>query len=222
MRDLKLFIDTAKIEEIKIANACGILSGVTTNPSLLYQAGGEFEETIKAICAEVSGPVSVETVCEIAEKMVEKSRCLSRIAPNVVIKIPMTPEGIKAVKILAGEDIRSNVTLVFSVNQALLAAAAGATFISPFVGRIDDIAGEGMAVVREIVPIYDYYGFPTQVIAASIRHPLHVVEAAKAGAHIATIPFKVLEQMFRHPLTDIGIKKFLEDWEKLKGKTLRV
>ena len=212
---MKLFIDTAKINEIKEANSWGVISGVTTNPSLIAQCGLGFEETIRAICAEVSGPVSVETVYHTAPEMIEDARRLAKFAPNVVVKIPMNQEGLKAVKVLSAEGIKTNVTLVFSVNQALLAANVGATYLSPFVGRIDDIGGTGMDLIKDIVPIFEYYGHETQVIAASIRNPLHVVDAAKSGSHISTIPFGVIQQMFKHPLTDIGIEKFNRDWEKV-------
>ena len=212
---MKLFIDTAKINEIKEANSWGVISGVTTNPSLIAQCGQGFEETIAAICAEVNGPVSVETVYQTAPEMIEDAGRLAKIAPNVVVKIPMNQEGLKAAKVLSAQGIKTNVTLVFSVNQALLAANVGATYLSPFVGRIDDIGGTGMDLIKDIVPIFEYYGYETQVIAASIRNPLHVVDAAKSGSHISTIPFGVIQQMFKHPLTDIGIEKFNRDWEKV-------
>ncbi|MCL5037902.1 MAG: fructose-6-phosphate aldolase [Chloroflexi bacterium] len=212
------FLDTAKIDEVKEAAEMGILAGVTTNPSLVAKAGGDFKNIVKQICAIVEGPISLEVVAKNAKDLVKEARNLAKQAPNIVIKIPMGKEGIKAVTQLAAEGISTNVTLVFSVSQALLAANAGATYVSPFVGRIDDISWEGMDVVRDIVAVLDYYQFPTQVIAASIRHPLHVAEAAKAGAHIATVPFEVLEKLFDHPLTDIGVERFNKDWDKVKKK----
>lgn len=213
---MKIFIDTANLEEIKRANELGILDGVTTNPSLLAKEGREPIKQIKEICKLVKGPISAETVSTAAEGMVEDARKLSKIAPNIVVKIPMGKEGLKAVKVLSKEGIKTNMTLVFSVNQGILAAKAGATYASPFIGRLDDIGHEGMQIARELVQIFKTYGFKTQVIIASIRHPLHVIEAAKAGAPVVTIPFEVIEKMVRHPLTDIGVKKFLEDWKKLR------
>jgi len=213
---MKIFIDTANLEEIKNANELGILDGVTTNPSLLAKEGREPIKQIKEICKLVKGPISAETVGTTAEGMVEDARKLSKIAPNIVVKIPMGKEGLKAVKVLSKEGIKTNMTLVFSVNQGILAAKAGATYASPFIGRLDDIGHEGIQIVRELVQIFKTYGFKTQVIVASIRHPLHVIEAAKAGAPVATVPFEVIEKMVRHPLTDIGIKKFLDDWKKLR------
>lgn len=215
---MKIFIDTANLEEIKKANELGILDGVTTNPSLLAKEGREPIKQIKEICKLVKGPISAETVSTAAEGMVEDARKLSKIAPNIVVKIPMGKEGLKAVKVLSKEGIKTNMTLVFSINQGILAAKAGATYASPFIGRLDDIGHEGMQIVRELVQIFKIYGFKTQVIVASIRHPLHVIEAAKVGAPVATIPFEVIEKMFRHPLTDIGIKRFQDDWKKLLKK----
>ncbi|PVU71994.1 fructose-6-phosphate aldolase [Sulfolobales archaeon SCGC AB-777_J03] len=215
---MKIFIDTANIEEIKEANRLGVISGVTTNPSLIAKEGRNFKEVVKEICEIVDGPISAEVISLDAEGMVAEAQELARIHPNIVIKIPMTAEGLTATKILSGKKIKTNVTLVFSANQALLAALAGATYVSPFVGRLDDIGQSGMDLVREIVQIYEIYDFDTQIIAASIRHPMHVTEAAKAGAHIATVPFKVIMQMTRHALTDIGIAKFLADWETVKNK----
>lgn len=214
---MQIFLDTANIDEIRQAAEWGVISGVTTNPSLIAREGRDFRQVVKEICAIVDGPISAEVISLKAEEMVREAEKLAAIHPNVVIKIPMTPEGIKATGILSKKGIRTNVTLVFSANQALLAAIAGATYVSPFVGRLDDIGHDGMEVVRQTVEIYENYLFDTQIIAASIRHPRHVLEAALAGAHIATVPFAVLKQMFAHPLTDVGIKKFLEDWAKVPG-----
>ena len=215
---MKIFIDTANIEHIREVNSWGILDGVTTNPTLVAKEGKEFAGTIKEICSIVDGDISAEAVSMEAEGMIAEARDLSRMHKNVVVKIPMTAEGLKAVKVLSGEGIRTNVTLVFSPNQALLAAKAGATYVSPFVGRLDDINHTGMDLVRDIVAIFDVHGYETQVIAASIRHPLHVTEAALAGAHVATIPYDVLKKMLRHNLTDAGIERFLKDWEKVPNK----
>lgn len=212
---MKFFIDTANIDEIKKANELGLLDGVTTNPTLVSREKRDFEELIKEICEVVDGPVSAEVTSLDAEGMVEEARHLAKIAPNVVVKIPMITEGIKATKILSGENINTNVTLVFSPLQALIAAKAGATFVSPFIGRLDDISSVGMEVVEDIVTIYENYGFQTEVIVASIRNPVHVLDASLIGAHIATIPFNVLIRLTEHPLTKIGLDKFLEDWKKL-------
>ncbi|RQD76730.1 MAG: fructose-6-phosphate aldolase [Candidatus Syntrophonatronum acetioxidans] len=211
---MKIYLDTANLEEIKKAASWGILSGVTTNPSLVAREEGDFQAMVKEITSLVPGPVSAEVISLEGEEMVREAEELSSMAENVVVKIPMTPEGMKAVSQLSPQGIKTNVTLVFSLNQALLAARAGATYVSPFVGRLDDIGHVGMELVRELVKVFNIYQYDTEIIAASIRHPLHVMEAAAAGAHIATVPFKVLEQMFAHPLTEAGIKKFLEDWEK--------
>lgn len=213
---MQLFIDTANLDEIKEACSWGIIAGVTTNPSLVAAAGIPFEQGVKDICRCLAGPVSAEALSLNAEAMVAEARGIAQWAPNVVVKIPMTVDGIKAVTALAQEGIKTNVTLVFSVPQALLAALAGATYVSPFVGRIDDTGGEGMHLVAEIAALYARYHFSTKIIAASIRHPLHVLEAARAGADIATVPYKVLKQLFHHPLTDIGIQRFMEDWKKVK------
>jgi len=210
---MKIFIDTAIVSEIKEINDLGIIDGVTTNPSLIAKSGRKFEEVIKEITSIVNGPISAEVISLEAEKMVEEAKELSKIHENIVIKIPMTQEGLKAVKILSELKIKTNVTLVFSANQALLAAKAGATYVSPFVGRIDDTSFYGMDLIEDIMEIFEVYGIQTEVIAASIRNPLHVLEAAKAGADIATIPYKVLKQMIKHPLTDIGVEKFLKVWE---------
>ena len=215
---MKIFIDTANIEEIKKANDWGVIDGVTTNPSLVAKEGRAFKELVQEILDIVNGPISVEVISTNAEGMVKEAVELSKWSPNIVIKIPMIPDGLKAVKILCAKEIKTNVTLAFSVNQALLAAKAGATYVSPFIGRLDDIGHEGMQIVRDMVEIFNIYNFKTEVIVASIRHPLHVIEAAKAGAHVATIPFKVIEKMFKHPLTDIGLERFLEDWKKLNHK----
>lgn len=214
---MKIFLDTANIEQIKKGVEWGIVDGVTTNPTLISKERKPFEETIKEICQIVQGPVSAEVISLDWEGMVKEARKLSKIDEHVVIKIPMTPDGIKTVKILSSEGIKTNVTLVFSANQALLAAKAGATYVSPFVGRLDDIANDGIELLEEIMTIYENYGIETEIIAASIRHPMHVLEAAMIGVDIATVPFSVLEKMFKHSLTDVGIKRFLEDWEKYKS-----
>ena len=214
---MKLFLDTADVEEIRKGVALGVVSGVTTNPSLVARVRRPLPEVVKEICALVPGPVSAEVLASDAEGMVEEARRLASLAPNVVVKIPITEEGLRAVKVLSGEGIATNVTLVFSPNQALLAALAGATYVSPFVGRLDDVGHDGMEVVRATVSIFRQYGFSTQVIAASIRHPMHVVAAAQAGAPIATVPFGVLMQMLRHPLTDAGIERFQADWARAQA-----
>ncbi len=214
---MKLFLDTANVEHIREISEWGILSGVTTNPTLVSKEGRGMRECLEEIVKIVSGPVSAEVVSLDTEGMIREARELASIAENINVKIPMTPQGLAAVSRLSREGIKTNVTLVFSVNQALLAAAAGATFVSPFVGRLDDVGNNGMAVVEEIVDIFDTYSIPTQVIAASLRHPMHVVQAARAGAHIATIPYEVMVKMVQHPLTDIGIRKFLEDYERIKN-----
>jgi transaldolase len=217
---VKFFIDTANLDEIKDAYDLGVLDGVTTNPSLIAKEGiagrDAFKSHIRKICEIVQGPVSAEGVCCDLEGMLRESRELSAIDPNVVVKIPMTTVGLRAVKTLSGEGVQTNVTLIFSPLQALLAAKAGATYISPFVGRLDDISQEGMSLVREILDIFSNYLFETEVIVASVRNPLHVLTAARLGADIATIPYKVIEQLARHPLTDLGIEKFLQDWKKVE------
>ncbi len=212
---MKFFIDTADIEEIKSALEMGLVDGVTTNPTLISRTGKPFKTVVKEILEVVDGPVSLEVVSLDAEGMVKEARELAKLGENVVIKIPMTIEGMKAVKILSQEGIKTNVTLVFSPLQALLAAKAGATYVSPFVGRLDDISSDGMNLVFQIIDIYANYNFETEIIVASIRHPMHVLEAALLGADIATIPFKVIKQLASHPLTDRGIEKFLEDWKKV-------
>jgi transaldolase len=213
---MKFFIDTANIEEIKKANELGLLDGVTTNPSLVAKEGREFKGLIKEICNLVDGPVSAEVLSLETEGMVSEARELAKIADNIVIKIPLVKEGLKAVKILSGEGIKTNVTLCFSAVQALMAAKAGATYISPFVGRLDDIGQIGMELVEQITTIYEAYGYETEIIVASIRNPIHVLDAALMGADIATIPFKVMELLIKHPLTDIGIANFMADWKKAK------
>jgi len=215
---MQFFIDTANIDEIKQAIDWGILDGVTTNPTLAAKTGRPFMDVVKDILSIVDGPVSLETVSLDTEGMVKEGRFLAELGDNVVVKIPMTKEGMKAVNILEEEGIPTNVTLIFSPMQALIAAKAGASYVSPFIGRLDDISTDGMNLIRDIRTIFDNYGYETEIIAASIRHPIHVLEAAKAGADIATIPFNVLEALFKHPLTDIGIDKFLKDWEKVPNK----
>lgn len=212
---MKFFIDTADVNEIKEAESLGILDGVTTNPTLIAKTGRAFRETIEEICSIVKGPVSAEVVSTDAEGIVKEARDLAKIADNVVIKVPLIKEGLKATKVLTSEGINVNVTLCFSSNQALLAAKAGGTYISTFVGRLDDKGHTGMEVIEEIREIYDNYGFDTQIIVASIRTPLHVRDAALMGADIATIPFDVFNKIVQHPLTDEGLKKFLADWEKV-------
>jgi len=212
---MKIFVDTADINEIREAQKLGVVDGVTTNPTLISKTGRSFDEVVKGICREVSGPVSLEAISLDSEGMVAEAKKLSKISKNVVVKIPMISEGLKAVKILSKENIKTNVTLVFSPLQALLAAKAGASYVSPFVGRLDDIGHVGMDVVNQTLEIYGNYGFETEVIVASIRSPIHVNDAALMGAHVATIPFKVIQQLSKHPLTDIGIEKFLKDWEKV-------
>jgi len=212
---MKFFIDTANIKEIREAWDLGVIDGVTTNPSLISKENRKPQELLREICEIVDGPVSAEAVSLEAEKMIEEAKELSKIHKNIVVKIPMTKNGLKAAKKLSGLNIKTNVTLVFSPTQALLAAKAGATFVSPFVGRLDDISHYGMDLVSQILEIYGNYDFKTEVIVASIRNPIHVIEAAQMGAHIATIPFSVIEQLSKHPLTDSGIDKFLKDWEKV-------
>ncbi len=211
---MKLYLDTANLEEIRQAAQWGVLSGITTNPSLAAREDEDFTKILPSICELVDGPVSAEVISLEYEGMIKEARKLAAVHPNVVIKIPIIPEGMRAVKALSAEGIRVNVTLIFSVNQALLAARAGAAYVSPFVGRLDDIGNSGIELVRDIVDVINLHNLDIEVIAASIRHPEHVSAAALAGAHIATIPFKVLRQMFRHPLTDLGIESFLSDWKK--------
>ncbi len=213
---MKFFLDTANLVEIKEVAGWGILDGVTTNPSLVAKENVPFEKLIKEICGICAGPVSVECVSSGADELIKEGRRLAGLAPNVAVKIPIGLEGLKATRILAGEGVKINTTLIFSPSQALLAAKAGSRFVSPFIGRLDDISQEGMELVEQIMVIFDNYGFETEVIVASIRHPRHVVDAALLGAHIATIPFSVIAKLVSHPLTDIGIEKFLKDWGKAK------
>ena len=212
---MKFFIDTANVEEIKKAHALGLLDGVTTNPSLVSKEKREFRGLIQEICSIVDGPVNAEVVSTEAEAMIEEAKNLAKLAKNIVVKIPLISEGLKAVKVLSGEGIKTNVTLCFSPVQALMAAKAGASFISPFVGRLDDISERGMDLVEQIITIYENYGYDTEVIVASIRNPVHVLDAALMGADIATIPYKVMEQLINHPLTTIGLERFLADWKKM-------
>jgi transaldolase len=212
---MKFFIDTANIEEIKKANALGLLDGVTTNPSLVSRENREFKGLIQEICSIVEGPVNAEVVSTGSEGMIAEAKDLAKLAKNIVVKIPLISEGLKAVKALSGEGIKTNVTLCFSPVQALMVAKAGAAYISPFVGRLDDISERGMDLVEQIVTIYENYGYDTEVIVASIRNPVHVLDAALMGADIATIPYKVMEQLINHPLTTIGLEKFLADWKKM-------
>jgi transaldolase len=212
---MKFFIDTADIAEIREAAAMGIIDGVTTNPSLVAKTGRKFKDVLEDICEVVKGPVSAEVVSLDFDGMMREARELAKLKPNIVVKLPLTMEGLKGVKACAGEGIKTNVTLCFSANQALLAAKAGASYISPFVGRIDDISDDGMRLIEDIVTIYRNYDFATEVLVASVRGPVHVLEAAKIGADVATCPFAVLKQLVHHPLTDIGIQKFLKDWEKV-------
>ena len=216
---MRFFIDTANVDEIRQANDMGIICGVTTNPSLIAKEGRDFKEVIKEITSIVDGPISgeVKATTTQAEDMVQEGREIAAIHPNLVVQIPMTPEGLKAVKILTAEGIKTNVTLVFSAGQALLAARAGATYVSPFLGRLDDISRPGIDLINDIMEIYQMHDIQTQIIAASVRNPIHVVDCAKAGADIATVPFKVLMQMTKHPLTDAGIEKFKEDYRKVFG-----
>ena len=208
---MKLFLDTANVEHIIEANEMGVICGVTTNPSLIAKEGRDFNEVIKEITEIVDGPISGEVVSEDAEGMIKEGREIAAIHKNMIVKIPMTVEGLKAVKVLAREGIKTNVTLIFSANQALLAANAGATYVSPFLGRVDDISMDGMELVRTIAEIFEVHGINTEIIAASVRHPIHVIEAARAGAHIATVPYALVMQMVKHPLTDAGLEKFKAD-----------
>ena len=218
---MKIFLDTANIDEIRDAAATGVIDGVTTNPSLVAKEGRPFEEVVREICDIVDGPISAEVISTDADGMVAEARELAEIHENIVVKIPLTPEGIKAVATVSREGIRTNVTLCFSPSQALLAAKAGATMISPFIGRLDDISHDGMELIEQIVQIYENYGYATEVLVASVRHPKHVVEAALLGADIATIPYKVFKAMFHHPLTDKGLAAFLSDWDKAKDRVAR-
>lgn len=215
---MKLFIDTANVTDIRKANELGVICGVTTNPSLIAKEGLVFEEVIKEISSIVDGPISAEVITLEASKMVEEGTTLAQIHPNIVIKIPMCEEGLKATKQLTEKGIKTNVTLIFSAQQALLAARAGATYVSPFIGRLDDIGFNGMSLIEDTAEIFEIHGISTEIIAASVRHLIHVLEAAKAGAHIATIPYSVITQMINHPLTSSGIEKFLADWQGLQSK----
>lgn len=212
---MQIFIDTANLKEIREAQAMGILDGVTTNPSLISKEQGDYRDILKEICSVVKGPVSAEVVKLRFEEMVEEGRALAKIADNIIVKVPINWEGLKVIRKLSSEGIRINVTLIFSPTQALLSAKAGASFVSPFIGRLDDIAQEGMDLIDQIVSIYDNYDIETEVLAASIRHPVHVVQAALAGADIVTLPYSVLEKLLNHPLTDLGAEKFRKDWEKV-------
>lgn len=213
---MKFFIDTANLDEIRDAASLGIVDGVTTNPSLVAKEGRSFHDVIREIASIVNGPISAEVTALDAPGMLEQGRVLAKIHENVVIKVPLTKEGLKACKAFRSEGIRVNVTLCFSPTQALLAAKCDATYISPFVGRLDDVSHDGMELIAQIRQIYDNYGFTTEILSASIRHPIHVVQSALAGADVGTMPYKVMMQLYEHPLTDIGLKKFLADWEKLK------
>jgi transaldolase len=210
---MKIFLDTAEIEEIRIAARWGVLDGVTTNPTLFAKVGGSYDDVVKQICALTPGPVSAEVVAEDVEGMLREGRHFAKLAPNVVVKVPMSEEGLEAIYRFAEEGIKTNCTLIFTANQGLLAAKAGASLLSPFVGRLDDINEEGMTVIRELSEIINYYEYDSEVLTASVRHPRHVTEAALAGSHIATLPFKVFQQMVRHPLTDKGIVQFRKDWD---------
>ncbi|MDD5561448.1 MAG: fructose-6-phosphate aldolase [Candidatus Omnitrophica bacterium] len=212
---MKIFIDTANVKEIKEAASLGLIDGVTTNPTLMAREGRNAEQVLKEICALVSGPVSAEVISLESSGMVDEARTLVKLAKNIVVKVPLTREGLKAVKVLSAEGIRTNVTLCFSPTQALLAAKAGATYVSPFIGRLDDIAQEGIGLISDIKKIYSNYSFNTQIIVASVRNPVHVVKAALIGADIATIPYSVIEQLIKHPLTDAGVSRFLEDYKKI-------
>jgi transaldolase len=214
---MEFFLDSADINEIREAVAMGLCDGVTTNPSLVAKTGRPFNEVMNDIVKTVSGPVSLEATSTDFNGMIREARELSGVAPNVVVKIPLTKEGLRAIKVCSEEGIKTNATLVFTGTQALLAAKSGATFVSPFIGRLDDVSSEGMLIVEQIIQIFDNYGFDTRVIVASIRHPMHVLQAALSGADIATIPFDVLNRLFNHPLTDTGIEKFLKDWKKVPG-----
>ena len=215
---MKLFLDTANVEEIREANDLGVICGVTTNPSLIAKEGRDFKEVVTEITSIVDGPISAEVISMDHEGMVREALELVKIHKNIVIKIPMCAEGLKAVKILAAQGVKTNVTLIFSAPQALLAARAGASYVSPFLGRLDDIGQDGMGLIEEIVTIFDVHEIKTEIIAASVRHPIHVSKAAMAGAHIATLPYKVLMQMIQHPLTTSGIERFLKDWESVPKK----
>jgi transaldolase len=214
---VKFFLDTANVDEIRKAVAWGQVDGVTTNPSLVAREGKDFKQVVLEICSITQGPVSAEVIGLDYETMMREAREYATWAPNVVVKVPMTEAGMQAVATCTAEGVKTNVTLVFSANQALLAARAGATYVSPFVGRLDDVGQDGMQLIEEILDIYTNFGFETQVLVASVRHPIHVTQAARLGAHVATMPFKVLQQMFKHPLTESGIERFLADWQAAQG-----
>jgi transaldolase len=219
---MKLFVDTGSLKEIEPLAAMGILDGVTTNPSLMAKEGGDYRQILKQICQTVKGPVSAEVVATDYAGMVREGRDLSSIDEHIVVKVPFTKDGVRACRTLAGEGTKVNVTLIFSATQAWLAAKVGATFVSPFVGRLDDIGTTGMNLIREIVDIFDNFEYPTQVLVASVRHPIHVIEAARMGADVVTAPAAVIEQCFKHPLTDIGLERFLKDWEKAQAAAGKV
>ena len=214
---MKLFLDTGNLSDIERFVPLGIIDGVTTNPSLLAKEKGDYKEILKRICVLVQGPVSAEVLATDADGMVKEGRTLAAIDPHIVVKVPFGPEGLKACRALAAEKIRVNVTLIFSPTQALLAAKVGATYVSPFIGRLDDVATDGMELIEQIVEIFDNYEFSTEVLVASVRHPMHVVQAARLGADVCTCPAAVVEAMFRHPLTDVGLERFLKDWEKARS-----
>jgi len=218
---MKVFIDTANVDHIREINSWGILSGVTTNPSLCAREQKEFYSTIREIASIVKGPISAEACSMEKEEIIKEARELAAIAENIVVKIPITPDGLSATKVLAQDSLRTNMTLVFGANHALLASQAGAAYVSPFIGRIDDIGHDGIGVLYEIISVFENYDFDTEIIAASIRHPLHVMQAAQMGVDIATVPYEVIKAMVKHPLTDKGITKFLEDWEKVKGLSVK-
>lgn len=213
---MKIFLDSAILDEIKAAAAMGLVDGVTTNPTLVAKSGVKFEDLLHRICEVIDGPISAEVVATDSAGMIREGRALAKIHKNIVVKVPLTPDGLVATKTFTAENIRTNVTLCFSAVQAMLAAKAGATYISPFVGRLDDIATDGMQLIRDIRLIYNNYGFKTEILVASIRHPIHVLEACRIGADVGTMPFKVIEQLTKHPLTDLGLKAFLKDWENAK------
>lgn len=215
---MKLFIDTANVDHIKEANEMGVICGVTTNPSLVAKEGRDFNEVIKEITNIVDGPISGEVISEDAEGMIKEGREIAAIHKNMIVKIPMTVEGLKAVKVLSKEGVKTNVTLIFSTTQAILAANAGATYVSPFLGRIDDISMDGMDLIKSISEVFEIHGIQTEIIAASVRNPIHVIDSAKAGAHIATVPYTLISQMVKHPLTDQGLEKFKADWQDAFGK----
>ena len=215
---MKLFIDTANINEIRDANSLGIIDGVTTNPTLIAKEGKDFISVVKEICSIVDGPISAEVISLKSDEMVKEARTLAKIHKNIVVKIPLTAEGLKATKILSKEGIKTNLTLCFSPTQALLAAKSGATYVSPFIGRLDDISTVGMELIRDIKTIFKNYGFKTEIIVASVRNPIHVLDAAKIGADIATVPYAILMALIKHPLTDIGIERFLKDWQNVPKK----